>query len=339
MKIIYKSILFLITIVTLSFSSCIDESVIPVESQFQVSNTLLTDSLHNYAGTPINIVRLGTAEFISLYTGKPGSVFGEVGAKGLDFDKADSLALTYNVDGEYKMTIVSTSSAKFGTEMIRTVQNTIVKVRDIRNTFKQFIVTVPELGVANQYVNGDISNDSIIIVLPDVITNFKFKPAYLLDSDSATVKVNDVEQKSTITENNFNPTSAVKYTVIADYGNIHDYFVKVKLVPSSNDKKLLKFEFGANGNGEIGVIDQINKTVTIKAKTGTTLTGVGLSLITDNFTTIQIGRETSGVLTYSTFSNRPPYFNMTSTGTKQVKTIKVIAQNKTEEVYTVIVTN
>lgn len=340
MKIINNYILTIIAIITLGFASCVDESVIPVETQFKVSNNLITDSLHAFAGTPINIVRQGTAEFISLYTGKPGSVFGEVGALGIDFDVADSLSVTYNADGVYKLSLISTSSAKFGANVIRNVKSAFVKVIDIRNSFKQFIVTVPELGVANQYVSGIISNDSIIIKLPDVITNFKFKPAYLLDSDSATVRVNDVLQKTTITENNFNPSlGSVKYSIKADYGNVKDYFVQVKLVPSSNDKKLIKFEFGANGNGEKGVIDQVNKTVTIKALAGTILTGVGLSLTTDVFSTVQIGRDVAGVITYSAFSNRPPYFNMSNTGLKQVKTIKVIAQNKTEAVYSIIVTN
>jgi len=338
MKIIYKSILFLFTIIAFGLASCADESVIEVKPEFQFSY-IRDGQLNALAGTPVYIVRKGTAEFISLYDGKAGAIYGEAGAKGVDFDKADSLGVTYNADGKYIVTLVSTSAAKFGKEVIREVVSYDVNVIDMRNTIKQFIVTVPELGAANQYVSGVFSNDSILIPLPDAITNFKFKPAYLIDSDSATVRVNDVLQVTNVTQNDFNPTlGSVKYSVKADYGNIKDYIVKVKLMPSSNEKKLIKFEFGVNGKGEKGVIDQVAKTVTIKALTGTTLTGVRLILQADNFTTIQVGRETSGVITYSNFSDRTAY-NMTNTGTNKVKKIKVIAQNKTEEIYTVTVTN
>jgi len=338
MKIIYKTILFLFTILAFGLVSCSEESVIDVKPEFQLSY-IRDGQVNALAGTPIYIVRKGTAEFVSLYDGKPGAVYGEVGAKGVDFDRADSLGITYNIDGKYTVTLVSTSSAKLGAEVIRELVTYDVNVIDMRNSIKQFIVTVPELGVASQYVAGVFSNDSILISLPDAITNFKFKPAYLLDSDSAKVRVNNILQVANVTENDFNPSiGSLKYSVTADYGNVKNYIVQVKLVPSSNEKKLVKFEFGVNGKGEKGVIDQAAKTVTIKALTGTTLTGVRLVLQADNFTTIQIGRETSGVITYSNFSDRTAY-NMTNTGTNKVKKIKVIAQNKTEEIYTVTVTN
>ncbi len=338
MKIIYKSILFLYTILAFGLVSCSEESVMPVKPEFQLSY-VRDGQINALAGTPVYIVRKGTAEFVSLYDGKPGAVYGEVGAKGVDFDRADSLGITYNIDGKYKVTLVSSSSAKVGAEVIRKVVSYDVNVIDMRNSIKQFVVTVPELGVVSQYVAGVFSHDSILISIPDAITNFKFKPAYQLDSDSAKVRVNNVLQLTNVTENDFNPSlGSVKYSVTADYGNVKDYVVQVKLVPSSNEKKLIKFEFGVNGKGEKGVIDQTAKTVTIKALTGTTLTGVRLVLQADNFTTIQVGRETSGVLAYSNFSDRTAY-NMTNTGSNQVKTIKVIAQNKTEEIYSVNVTN
>lgn len=338
MKIIYKSILFLYTILAIGLVSCSEESVIAVKPEFQLSY-VRDGQVNALAGSPIYIVRKGTAEFVSLYDGKPGAVYGEAEAKGVDFDRADSLGVTYNIDGNYKVTLVSTSSAKLGAEVIREVVSYDVNVIDMRNSIKQFIVTVPELGAASQYVAGVFSHDSILITIPDAITNFKFKPAYLLDSDSAKVRVNNVLQVPNVTQNDFNPSlGSVKYSVTADYGNVKDYIVQVKLVPSSNEKKLIKFEFGVNGKGEKGVIDQTAKTVSIKALTGTILTGVRLLLQADNFTTIQVGRETSGVLTYSNFSDRTAY-NMTNTGSNQVKTIKVIAQNKTEEIYTVTVTN
>lgn len=338
MKIIYKSILFLVTILSIGLVSCAEESVMPVKPEFQISY-VRDGQVNALAGSPIYIVRKGTAEFVSLYDGKPGSVYGEVGAKGVDFDKADSLGITYNVDGKYKVTLVSTSAAKLGSEMIREVVSYDVNVIDMRNSIKQFIVTVPELGVASQYVAGVFSRDSILITIPDAITNFKFKPSYQLDSDSAKVRVNNVLQVSTINENDFNPIlGSVKYTVTADYGNVKDYIVQVKLVPSSNEKKLIKFEFGLNGNGEKGVVDQTNKTVVIKALAATTLASVRLVLLTDNFTTVQVGRETAGIISYISYSNRTAY-NLSNTGSNQVKTIKVIAQNKTEEIYTVSVTN
>lgn len=336
MKIIYKSILFLFAITAFGLGSCTEERVIEVKPEFVISY-VREGKINALAGTPIYIVRKGTAEFISLYDGRPGAVYGQVGARGLDFDKADSLPVNYNADGKYTVTLVSTSSAKFGKETIREVNNYEVNVIDMRNTIKEFIVTVPQL--ANAKVYGIFSNDSIIITLPDVITDFKYKPAFLLDSDSATVRVNDVLQTSNVSENDFNPAiGSVKYSVKADYGNIKDYVVKVKLVPSSNEKRLYKFEFGVNGNGEKGIIDQTAKTVTITPLAGTTLSAVRLVLVADNFTTFKIGREIQGALTYSNFSDRTAY-NMSNTGEEQVKTIKVIAQNKTEQVYTITVTN
>ncbi len=338
MKILVNIVVISFAVFLSFFVSCSEENVIPVNSEFTVSNEALGDSLLCYVGTPINVVKKGSAEFISIYTGKLGSVYGEAGAVGIDYNKADSVELSYSV-GRYVLTTVSTSAAKFGGEVIREVKSTILNVIDIRNSFKEFNVIVPELGVAFQKVPGVFANDSTIaLTLPDVITDFKFKADFILDSDSAVVRVNDVLQVTKVTQNDFVPNTTVKYSIMADYGNLKNYYVQLKLVPSSNEKNLVLFQFGANGKGEKAIINNTDLTLEITPLVGTTLSGVRLVLQADNFTTIQIGRETAGVTTFTNFNDRTAY-NMSNTGTNQVKSIKVIAQNKTEQIYTVKVIN
>ena len=87
MKIMYKA--FLIMIAFISFASCVEEQSIPVNPSFILSfqrageTTALT-------GTTFYVLPKGTGEFLTLFDGTAGHVWGETGATGVDFNKQDS---------------------------------------------------------------------------------------------------------------------------------------------------------------------------------------------------------------------------------------------------------
>jgi len=348
MKVIYKSFFILITLITISLTSCTDEAVVPVNPAFEVSY-IRDGQLNCYAGTPITIYKTGSSEFSSLYDGTSltgrSKIYGEPGAKGIDL--RDSIVLTYKERGTYQMTFVATSSAKFGKEFVREVKSVEVNVLDYRNEFTAFSVDVPllknSISNPNGTVKGVISKDSVILSMPDVVKDFNLKGIFTFDSQKnlPTVTVNDVPQVKGVTSNNFNPAGAVIYTVKSvDGDKIKNYAVKVRLVPSSTQKKLMSFKLsGSTAKSEEAKIDEENHTVTITAITGTTLDKVKFAIESSIYSTVSIGKlpaTTGGPLVFSNAS-KTAFYNISGTGTGPVSVIRVTAQDLTYQDYTLIV--
>ncbi len=104
MKIIDKIIA--VFVVLMYFTACIKEEMIVVDPDFTL--TFQRDGRQDaYAGTPFYVIPTGSGEFLTLFDGTDGHVWGEQGAKGIDFNKADSLLVQYNDAGKYKLTLVS----------------------------------------------------------------------------------------------------------------------------------------------------------------------------------------------------------------------------------------
>src|SRR5690606_35993007 len=70
----------------------------------------------------------------------------------------------------------------------------------------------------------------------------------------------------------------VIYTVKAAQGNEKQYTVRFSVFPASDEKQITKFGFGIGGNNEIGVIDEVNKTISITSNYATNLAAVRLIL-------------------------------------------------------------
>ena len=310
MKIIFKSLAILMLFI-ISFS-CTKEAMIPPNPDFKLSlqREGKTDAL---AGTPFYIIPTGSGEFLTLFDGTGGHVWGEAGAKGVDFNKADSVPLNYSTAGKYNLTLVSSSTGNFGAEFSRTAKTMEINVVDERNSFTVFNING---------VDGTITKDNeILFSFPDNVTDFNFVPVFGVQSDLSKVTVNGVEQTTLVTSNDF--YKPVIYTVKAAQGNEKQYTVKITTFPASSEKAITKFVFGLGGNNEIGVIDEANKTINVTSNYATNLVAVRLIIAASYGSTVYLSNVA--------YSDRKNY-NLSATG---IKTIKVVAQNNSEVVYTI----
>lgn len=312
MKAINKYLVILIT--CLFCFSCAEEEMITPNPDFELSFEQAGNT-NAEAGTSFYIISTGSGEFITLFDGTDGHVWGEPGAKGVDFNKADSVAVSYTTAGKYMLTLVASSTGNFGDDFSRSVKTVEVNVVDKRNSFTVFNLNG---------VDGAITNENeILFSFPSSVTDFNLAPIFGLQSDLSKVYVNGVEQVSGVTANDF--SQPVVYTVKAAEGNEKAYTVKVSTFPASSEKMLTKIAFGIGGNGEQGVIDEENKTITITSNYATNLSSVRLIVASSYASEIYVGT--------GTYSERKNY-NLSPTG---VKTIKVVAQDNSEVEYTIIV--
>jgi hypothetical protein len=314
MKVIYKSIS--IAFILIISASCAKEEMIKADPDFILSfqRDGMTDAL---AGSPFYIIPNGSGEFLTLFDGTEGHVWGEPDAKGTDFNKADSVSLQYNTAGVYTITLLSTSSGDFGKEVSRNAKSVEINVVDERNAITLFIVNETE---------GLISSDNeITFSVPDIFPDFNFIATFSLQSKLAKAFVNGVEQESGVTVNNF--AQPIVYTVRSAQGNEQQYTVKFSTFPPSSEKQLTAFSLGLGGNGEIGSIDEANKTINIIANYGSNVKLVRLALSSSYTSNIYL----NNVL----YSDRKSY-DISSTG---INSIKVVAQDKSEISYAINVTS
>lgn len=305
---------FVILITCLFCFSCAEEEMITPNPDFKLSFQQAGNT-NAEAGTAFYIIPIGSGEFITLYDGTDGHVWGEPGAKGVDFNKADSVAVSYPSAGTYNLTLVASSTGSFGDEFSRSVKTVEVNVVDKRNSFTVFNING---------VDGTFTNDNeILFSVPDMVTDYNFVPAFGLQSELSKVFVNGVEQTSSVTSNDF--SQPVVYTVKADQGNEKQYTVKFSTFPASDEKQITRFVLGIGGNNEAGVIDEANKTITLTANYATNLAAVRLILSSSYGSKVYLSN--------TLYSDRRNY-NLTPAG---VTKIKVVAQNNTEVEYSIIV--
>lgn len=321
MKNLFKYSFVVLTLII--FNACVAEQMIVPDPNFELSfqRNGKTDAL---VGVPFYAVLTGQAEFLTLYDGTAGHVWGEAGAKGVDFNNADSLLVQYSTAGKYNLTIVASSSANQASNFERQTKTIEINVLDERNNITNFSVIVQGVTLAGTIT----ANNEIQFSLPDIITNFNFIPTFSLASSLAKVYVNNVEQTSAVSSIDF--SLPVVYTVKPSHGAEKQYTVKFSTFASSSEKKLTKFILGTTGgNSEVGVIDEANKTITVAANYGTSLNAVTLVLESSYLSKVTINDVA--------YADRTKY-NLLSTGTRPVKTIKVIAQNNSESIYNLAVT-
>jgi hypothetical protein len=313
MKIINKSIIILIILII--SISCAKEVMINADPSFILSFQRDGKTDAN-AGSPFYVILTGSGEFRTLFDGTTGHVWGEPGATGVDFNKADSVPVQYGTAGKYILTVVSTSSGNFGKEVSRNVKSVEINVVDDRNSITLFNING---------VNGLISSDNIIsFSVPDAVTDFNFAAIFVLQSELSKAYVNGVEQVSSVTVNDF--AQPVIYTVKSSLGTEKQYTVKFTTFPSSSEKQITKFVLGVGGNGEIGVVDETNKIINLTANYATNLASVRLVLESSYASKIYLNNVQ--------YSDRKNY-NLSNTGSNQVKTIKVVAQDNSEALYTI----
>jgi hypothetical protein len=308
MKIMYKSILILITLIIAS--SCVKEEMIKSDPSFIL--TFQRDGQANaLAGEAFYIIPTGSGEFFTLYNGTKGHVWGEPSAKGVDFNKADSMLVQYSVAGVYPLTLVTSSTGNFAKDYSVNTKTLDINVVDQRNSFQVFNINGTDGNFA--------PNNEILFSVPDIVTDFNFIAVFRMDSDTAKAYVNGILQVSNETVNDF--SKPVVYTVKSAQGNEQQYTVKYSTFPSSDEKALTKFALGVGGNGEIGEIDEAAKTININTNYATNLGAVRLVLA-----------SSYGSLMYL---NNALYSDRKNYNLNTAKSIKVVAQNTTEVTYSI----
>lgn len=327
MKYIYKfSAFFIVLLLTWS---CVSEEPIKLDPSFIIS--FQRDGHTNaLVGNAFYVLPKGSGEFLTLYNGTPGHVWGEEGATGTDFNKADSLMVTYITAGKYNLTLVATSSGNFGKTVTNQIKTVEINVVDDRMLITSFYINDAS-GKIILY-SGNVTNDSIIFEVPDIVTDLNFKPVFNLQSPSAKVYVNQVEQTSGQSQVNFDQT--VDYKVVSSIGNSKIYHVKAHKYAASNEKFLTKFNLAPNlgasiynkSNGEIGIVDNDNNIINLSVNYGTVRTSTKLVLESSFLSSILING----------FAYNPSKTNYDLNAINQVK---VIAQNKSEKNYTLNITD
>ncbi|MDD2797641.1 MAG: hypothetical protein PHV20_03515 [Bacteroidales bacterium] len=316
MKISFYSIILFFAVVFLN--SCVTEESIKVDPSFELSFQR-SGSANALAGSQFYVVVKGSGEYITLYDGTAGHVYGEAGATGLDFNKADSLPVLYKKAGKYKLSVLATSSSDFGHKDERQVKTVEITVLDKRNSFDEFYLIID-----GQPVIGSMNDaNEILFDLPDSRTDFHFKAAYVLASDSSLVSVNGVHQVSGTTENDF--ANPVVYIVKSVEGTEKSYTVKINRYAASNEKKLTSFQLGVGAFGETGVIDELNKTVTLIKNYSTATSYLSLESSFNSKLFVQSKLAIDNGPLYSDFRYTPD----------SLTAIKVVAENNSEEIYSV----
>lgn len=322
MKLMYKFIT--ICLAVLSLTACVTEEPITVNPDFILSFQR-DGNTEAFAGTPFAVLPKGSGEFITLFDGTSGRVWGEPGAKGLDFNKADSMIVTYASAGTYKLTVVATSAGEFGKTVFREAKTVDVIVVDDRNSINEFF-----LNIAETDMKGEITTEGdILFSIPDIYPDKNFKAIFKLNSPEASVFVNNVLQTSGVSTNDFSQN--VIYTVKSKKGSEKTYTVKISTFPPSSENLLTKFELGKNepaigytdSNGEIGVIDHENGIINLAVNYATVTTRLKFTVASSPFSTVMVGT--------TAYSDTRRNYNLTTTA----KEITVVAQNKAERKYTI----
>ena len=316
-----KFLIFFIAVIV--FNGCKDEII--TDPAFEISYLKQGETVA-LAGSPIYVYPTGSAEFLTLYDGKSGNVWGEAGAKGIDFNRADSLEVVYNNAGTYQLTVVATSTNKLGKETTRVTETKQIQVVDERNTLQSFKVTV-----LNKEVDAQITNNEVIISVPDIVTDFNFIPTFTLNSSLAKAYINNVEQISGITSASYSPGTPVTFTIKSAQGNENVYTVKTTTFPASSAKQLTSFILGptpASGaiysNGEIAVIDEVNKKINLALNYASKTNGPKINLSSSQYSTVQI--------------NNAPYSVSKNYNLATITSVKVIAQDGSVATYTLNMT-
>ena len=325
MKNINKILLLLISVIV--FVSCGNEDIIEVNPNFKLS-IMRTGDNKAYVGTAFYVIPEGSGEYLTLYDGTEGHIYGEAGATGTFFDKNDSLAITYKKSGDYTITVVASSSVDFGKSFLRQTKSYPINVVDARNDITYFYIAD---ATGKILYSADIINDSIIFKVPDVVSDMNFKPSFVLNSELSKVFVDGVEQTSAVSQNDF--SQVVTYKVISSVNTEKNYYVKAKKFVASDEKNIIKFalaKFDAeaayrNSNGEVADIDHVNSIINLSVNYGTLKTSSKIVLESPYASSVYINGTA-----YSTTKK----YNLTN-----ITEIKVIAQNNSAKTYSLNLTD
>ncbi len=260
--------------------SCAKEPLIEPDASFTIENI---DELK--AGTPVIINFSGAGDFITFFSGDTMQEY--------QFYPQDKGAVvsgmthsnTYYKQGAFTVTAVASSYGNWAGEKSRNVVSEEITVTDSRTTITDFIIN--SLGI-----NGVIDSDAgtISFSMSSLLDRSNLVARFFLQSPDAKVFVNDVEQVSDITPNDF--TDPVTYLVVAPDGTIRDYTTNITLFFPSSEKELLSF--GLTTPLTAATIDEETKTVTLVAPAGTDLSRARIVATSSLLSTVTVQGKTIG---------------------------------------------
>lgn len=140
-------------------------------------------------------------------------------------------------------------------------------------------------------VVGSIDEHNIIKLAVPYGTDIKHLAAAFSCSEGAAVKVGSETQVSGETENDF--SEELIYTVIAEDGSKAYYTVIVSVKDSQLEKKITSFIFEEFEPDAVGVINEVNRMITLELPAGTAINELKPTIVTSEDTTIspQSGTE------------------------------------------------
>lgn len=307
-----------IAVASVFLYSCATEEMITIDPSFEVSFQR-EGRTYALAGEQLQVILTGEAQFCTLYDGTEGHIYGDSAALGTDFNTADSLTVTYGTAGTYQMTVIFTSSGKWGSEVKREIKTLPIEVKDNRNTMTSFMI---------KNVLGSFKpNNTIEVALPNSVTNFNFSPTFVTNSSAATVTVNGVIQTSGSTVNDF--SSPVIYVVKSATGEENQYTVNITSYEASSEKNVTKFSLANDktyGFGEVAEIDNTNHIINLPVNYGTNVNKVKVTLETSYGSIAYFNSSTS------VYPDRT-YTNISGTLTDPLQTIRVVAQDSSSVTY------
>ncbi len=175
----------------------------------------------------------------------------------------------------------------------------------------------PSLGVD---ITGVFSGNTITVELPYGTTSFLLKAFF--ETTGFSVRVNEVVQKTSETENNF--SGDVEYVVTAENGDVNPYVVKVT-VAKSDAKAITQYKL----DGETAVIDESAKTITSSFASSKNLTGLVASYAMTGIKITVDGVEQYSNVTTNNFTSPVVYRVTADNGTFADYTVKA---KKSEEI-------
>lgn len=325
MKIVKLITLFFFT--TILVSSCTKENMIEPNASFQTSFAKEGKEVAS-AGVPFYVyVNHNDAEFLTLYNGTAGRVYGEDGARGETFGNSDSLQVTYSTPGVYKLSVVASSTGNWAEDFKRTVRTIDVTVIDQRTEFSTFYLN----GVRDDEIVGTISADGTEIVgkIVDIPgRSYLLKPVFTTASADAKVYINAVSeanlQVSGVSQVDFSQADVtpVKYIIVSPNGETQTVLVKVEKTAASDDTTLSYIQ-SLSPRNEVLDVAVPNGDKILFIRNNSTAATYKLAISAAYGSTIQLEYQ----------GNWTNYRSTTRYNLSQITNIKVIAQDKTEKIY------
>ena len=191
---------------------------------------VVADNTDIIAGSSVTFTIEGNADFVTFYSGQPGSVYanypndkGEV----VDLRASRTKVRKYNRQGQFTATFVAASSGNWGEDYKTIVKDFVINVTDNRTGISSFSLFTG--GLLNQIeYKGVINAESrtIVVNVPAGTNITSLKTSLLTESPDAIVKVNG---DTFVNNSRLNYSNPVVFHITAPNNDTADWTVTVNV--------------------------------------------------------------------------------------------------------------